>query len=192
MAAMWGRLFRDPAPQHLIKQHAPRVGRWVERMSTREPYEHEYTRSGDEGAELFPDDGIPNTLAAMMRFVAEEWLPEIVAHDAFANEWLAVRPDLVAGTNGQDDPASRAIGSAEFAWRGMQIATWVMPYRFWVMQHLHDDLAACDEHAQARVRSAFRDVGLESLLDLRTLRRVGRVDHLEVWGALVDEAATVA
>ena len=42
--------------------------------------------------------------------------------------------------------------------------------------------ATADPAAQARVRQAFSAAGLEPLLDLRTLRRVERHDHLEVWG----------
>lgn len=36
----------------------------------------------------------------------------------------------------------------------------------------------------ARVRDVFADAGLDAPLDLRTLRRVERADHLEVWGPL--------
>jgi glutathione S-transferase len=178
VAAMWAHLFRDPAPQSLVKQHAPRVGRWVERMTTSEPYVHEY----DDSLELISDDPPPESLVAMMRFVADEWLPEIVAHVDFANQWLAERPDLVAGTNGKDDPASRGIGAATFEWRGIAITTGVSPYRFWLLQRLHDDLAGADDSAQERVREVFRAAELDALLDLRTARRVERVNHLEVWG----------
>ena len=80
MAAMWAHLFRDPAPATLIKQRAPRVGRWVERMSTTEPYISEYRRPADASAELFADDSVPDTLVAMLRYVAEEYLAEITAH----------------------------------------------------------------------------------------------------------------
>lgn len=187
IAAMWAHLFRDPVPQSLIKRHAPRVGRWVERMTTSEPYRHEYEATDD----LIAGDGVPETLLAMMRFVAAEYLPEITAHVEFANLWLAERPDLEAGTNGTDDPGSRGLtggrgldgsGATTFEWRGHEITTGVMPYRFWLLQHLHDDLAAAQSDEQVRVRDVFRPVGLEPLLDLRTLRRVERVNHLEVWG----------
>ena len=57
-----------------------------------------------------------------------------------------------------------------------------MPYRFWLLQHLHDDLASAAPEDRELVREVFRPTGLEPLLDLRTLRRVERVDHLEVWG----------
>ena len=72
----------------------------------------------------------------MLRFVVEEYLPEIVAHVEFANEWLAERPDLVAGTNGLEHPAARGIaggggliggGAATFDWRGVEVTTSVMP-----------------------------------------------------------------
>jgi hypothetical protein len=60
-----------------------------------------------------------------------------------------------------------------------------MPYRFWLMQRLHDDLATAPTDRAAQVREVFAETGLEALLDLRTLRRVERAGHLEVWGPLV-------
>lgn len=191
IAAMWAHLYRDPAPAALIKRRAPRVGRWVERMTTREPYEHEYDTSGD----LVDPDALPDTLLAMMRHVAEEYLPEITAHVVAANEWLAEHPEIEAGTNGQDNPAARGLtggrglvgsGAATFEWRGQQLTTSVMPYRFWLLQRLHDDLAEADPDGQARVRDLFRKTDLEPMLDLRTLRRVERDGHLEVWGPFED------
>ncbi|MGI9597187.1 MAG: hypothetical protein ACR2QK_13575, partial [Acidimicrobiales bacterium] len=125
--------------------------------------------------------------------VAEEYLPEIQAHVEVANHWLAENPDIAAGTNGLDDPASRGLnggrglvgnGAATFEWRGRQLTTGVMPYRFWLMQRLHDDLASVGGDQQRRVREVFAATNLEQLLDLRTLRPVERHDHLEVWGPL--------
>jgi len=156
----------------------------------RNTYQHEY----DTNDALIADDKVPQTLLAMMRFVTEEYLPEITAHAEFANQWLTERPNLKEGTNGTDNPASRGIaggrgldssGVTTFEWRGHEITTGVMPYRFWLLQHLHDDLPAAESSEQVRVRDVFQSAGLESLLDLRTLRRVERVKHLEVWGPLV-------
>ena len=190
IAAMWAHLFRDPAPTMLIKQRAPRVGRWVERMTSNEPYLHEY--GGTVDPELVDDSRLPETLVAMMRFVAEEYSPEIAAHVAVANDWLAEHPEIEAGTNGLDNPANRSLtggregdGNATSEWRGMQITTGVLPYRFWLLQRLHDDLAATDAAQQQRAREVFRAGGVEQILDLRTIRRVERSHHLEVWGPLV-------
>ncbi|MEM9513371.1 MAG: glutathione S-transferase family protein [Actinomycetota bacterium] len=188
IAAMWAHLYRDPKPAMLIKQRAPRVGRWVERMTTAEPYLHEYQR---QDLWLVDPDDLPDTLLALMRYVAEEYLPEIAAHVEAANAWLAAHPDIEPGTNGLDDPADRSLagargshggGVASFEWRGQQLTTGVLPYRFWLMQRLHDDVAAADQRAQKRIRDVFQAGHLEPLLDLRTLRRVERTGHLEVWG----------
>lgn len=188
IAPMWAHLYRDPKPSALIKQRAPRVGRWIERMTTSEPYLHEY---GDHDGSLIDPDDLPDTLLALMRYVAVEYLPEISAHVDVANEWLAERPEIEAGTNGLKNPADRSLSggrdedgpnSATFKWRGQQLTTGIMPYRFWLMQRLHDDLARASADDQAQARDAFRTGNLEPLLDLRTLRRVERHGHLEVWG----------
>ena len=188
IAAMWAHLYRDPAPTMLIKRRAPRVGRWVERMTNPEPYLHEY--ADHDGSLVDPHD-LPETLLSLMRFVADEYLPELTAHVAVANDHLAANPGIEAGTNGLAKPGKRTLkdgkgfegsGTATFEWRGQQITTGVMPYRFWLMQKLHDDLATASPEAQAHTRDVFRAGGLEPWLDLRTIRRVERVDNLEVWG----------
>jgi len=152
-------------------------------MATAEPYESEYLGRTDEG--LIAEDAVPDALQAMLRFVADEYLPELAAHVQYANRWLDDRPDLEAGTNGLENPASRGIGLTEFTWRGVTIRTGVMPYRFWLMQRLQDAVAELGDDDQGLVRHTFAAVGLERLLDLRTSRRVERVDHLEVWGPVV-------
>ena len=196
IAAMWAHLYRDPAPAMLIKQRAPRVGRWVERMTTREPYLHEY--GDDVSAELIDDGAIPETLLAMMRYVGEEYLGELAAHVEVANRWLGEHPEIEPGTNGLDDPAARGLtkerglaggGVAQFEWRGQQIETSVMPYRFWLMQRLHDDLGQASAAEQQRVGDVFQAGGAAVILGLRTLRRVERAGHLEVWGPEQDLSA---
>ena len=190
IAAMWAHLYRDPVPTMLIKQRAPVVGRWVERMTTAEPYLHEYP---DTSGALIDDQDIPETLLALMRYVADEYQSELAAHVEEANVWLSENPDIEPGTNGLENPSYRgltggrgllAAGAATFDWRGQQLTTGVMPYRFWLLQRLHDDLGAADAAEQDRTRKVFQTGGLETMLDLRTLRRVERTGHLEVWGPL--------
>lgn len=188
IAALWAHLYRDPAPTMLIKQRAPRVGRWVERMTTSEPYLHEFP---DHDGSLVDADALPETLLDLMRYVSVEYLPELTAHVEVANEYLAENPQIEPGTNGLDRPGDRGLksgkglegrGVATFTWRGQELTTGVMPYRFWLMQRLHDDLATASPEAQAQTRDVFRAGGLEPWLDLRTIRRVERVNNLEVWG----------
>ncbi len=180
IAPLFAHLGRDPYPALLMKQRAPRVWRWVERMNSSEQGAGEYH---DPGEDLFQDDALPETLLPMLRFVAEDYLKEIQAHVAFANGWLRARPQMPAGSNGLDKPGARAIGMAAFEWRGATINSVVMPYRFYLLQRVQDAFAALRPAPQARVRAALAGVGLAALLDLKTLRRVERRGHLEVWGA---------
>ena len=187
IAPLWQHLFRDPVPSMLIKRHAPLVGRWVERMASTQPYFLEH----DDPETLIANDAVPDSLLAMMRFVAEEYLPEIRAHVDCANRWLEQNPDIEPWTNGLKDPGARGLGGgsglgagemASFDWRGLKIKTGVLPYRFLLLQRLQDAVALASPADQEKVRSMFRCAGIEELLDLRTTRRVERKDNLEVWG----------
>ena len=164
----------------LMKQTAPRVFKWLERMNGPETFQDHTVDWEGEG--LFASDAVPETLKDLMRYVAEEYLPEITAHVAFANNWLAERPDIEPGTNGLEDPAQRAIGMSEFNWRGHEVKTMVMPYRFYLLQRLTDCFAQAGDTEQKEIRALFAETGLDAMLDLRTTRRVERVNHLEVWG----------
>jgi len=183
IAPLYAHLGRDPHPALLMKQHAPRVWRWVERMNAHEQCAGEYLNHSDA---LFEGDRLPETLKSMLRFVAEDYLCEIEAHVAFANEWLDARPLLPAGENGLDKPGARAIGMAPFLWRGVPISTLVMPYRLYLLQRVQDAFEALDDSARTRVGTALTEVGLASLLELKARRRVERHKHLEVWGAAPD------
>jgi glutathione S-transferase len=179
IAPMYAHLGRDPYPAMLMKQLAPRVWRWVERMNAPEQAAGEYA---DARETLFADDAVPASLLSLLRFVAEDYLPELQAHMDYTNNWLAARPEIAAGHNGLEKPGTRAIGMATFVWRGAQIRTAVMPYRQYLLQRLQDACAAIGDAERARVRAVFSDAGLAPFLDLKALRRVERHRHLEVWG----------
>ncbi|MFA5990209.1 MAG: glutathione S-transferase N-terminal domain-containing protein [Sphingomonas sp.] len=175
---LFAHLGRDPAPARQMQAGARAVFRWTERMNAPDALLDGLCR--DEA--LFADDAVPDTLMALLRYIAVDYLPELTAHIAFTNAWLAERPDLAPGTNGLENPAQRSIGMASFVWRGHEIATAVLPYRFWLLQRVQDAAAALDSKGKAAIAALLEDCGLAPLLELRTARRVERVNHLEIWG----------
>lgn len=179
IGAMYAHLGRDPYPAQLMKRTAPRVWRWVERMNAPEQNAPEFHDRDDS---LFPDDAIPETLAELLRFIAIDYLPELEAAAAFANAWLAERPDLPAGTNGLPRAGDRSLGIVRFPWRGVELAVGVLPYRFWLLQRVQEAFARANTASQAKIASLLGVVGLERVLTLQTSRRVERVGNLEVWG----------
>ncbi|OYY71241.1 glutathione S-transferase C-terminal domain-containing protein [Sphingomonas sp. 28-63-12] len=172
---LYAHLARDPYPAALMKARFYNVWRWTERMNAAQAL-----LDGKYAAEtLIAGDAVPDTLVALLRFIAEDYLPELVAHVDFANQWLDGHPDLQTGTNGLPDPATRAIGRASFDWHGVTIASMVMPYRFYLLQRVQAAIAA----AGPPIAAILTDAGLAALATLQTHRPVERVGHLEVWGA---------
>ena len=172
---LFAHLGRDPKPLHLMQTTAPRVHRWTEKMNMSETYVDELSQRA--GVNLISADALPETLKSLMRFISQEYLPEILAHTAFTNQWFEENPDLKETFN----PKNRVIGSTSFEWRGHEITTAVMTYRFFLLQRLQDAFDRLEASAQSEIRELFSDAGLEALLDARTNRRVIRENQLEVW-----------
>ena len=89
-----------------MKKIAPRVYAWVERMNGPEEFQdHTVNR---QSSELFSHDDVPESLLDMMRYVRDEYLPEITAHLEFTNSWLLARPEIEPGT-----PCAVPLGANE-------------------------------------------------------------------------------
>lgn len=179
-APLHAHLARDPHPASLMKTTAWRVWRWVERMYAPNQDAGEY---GDVAQAVFEADAVPDTLKALLAFVAEDYLPEIEAFVAFYNG-VAAGPDIVAGEVIGGRASQRVIGFTGFDWRGLKLSVAVFPYRVWLLQKIQDVFDGLAPAEQTGARALLAEVGLERLLDLRPTRRVERVDNREVWGEL--------
>ena len=173
---LYAHLARDPKPAHLMKTTAPHVWNWVERMNRPEQLE-EHTVEGPPTS-LFAEGGFPDTLKNLMAYVGEEYASEFSAHVAFANVWLAEQEGEPETTKA---PLGRGMGFASFNWRGHDLKSVVMPYRFYLAQRLWDHFDGCSEEAQSSIRNVFAASGVESFLNDRPVRRVLRQDYHEVW-----------
>jgi acyl-CoA-binding protein/glutathione S-transferase len=175
LGPLHAHLGRDPYPSAMIKKIAPRVWRWIERMNAPDEDAAEYLGKAPQWVE-------PEMLAPLLAFIAEDYLPEIQAHVAFINAWLADRPGLLAGTSGVKKPSIRSIGVTPIQWRGLSVDVMVMPYRLLLLQRIQDATNALNAEQSARLRALFQSTGLETLLDLRCRRRVMHQGFSEVWG----------
>ena len=172
MNGLYAHLSRDPHPSMIMKRRAPRVFAWTERMNRHGRDDHNIAGAPDG---LFT--ALPGTLIALMQFIAADFLPEMTAHTAFINDWLAAQDSIPAG------PMERILGFAAFDWHGQPIKTAVMPYRSWLIQRLQDHYDGCIPEDRARIDALFNDTGLSALLTERLTRRVERAGNREVWGA---------
>ena len=176
IAPLFAHLGRDPHPASLMKRVAPRVWRYVERMNAPDADASDYPET------VLADAPIRDSLKALLRFIARDYLPEIEAHYRFTNEWLEARSDDLTGINGLSKPGERTIGFAPMLWRGQKVHIAILPYRLYLLQRIQDHFAHCAASDQAAILHLLRETGLEPILHLRTHRRIERVAHLEVWG----------
>jgi glutathione S-transferase len=188
MGPLYAHLARDPQPSLIMKRAAGRVWRWVERMNSPSLDAGEYL---DYPQQLFADDEIPATLRALMAYIGEEHVAEMIAQVSFMDDWFAEHAEGSEGEVFAYDVAKRFLGTVTFEWRRQEMSVGVVPYRVFMLQRLQDAFAACSERERHAVRGLFREVGLEPLLDARPRRRVARAGNREVWGALQEASLAV-
>ena len=186
IAPLFAHLARDPRPARLMKSTAHRVWRWTERMNAPDLDSGEY---GAPSPDLFADDAVPESLLALLRFIAADYLPEISAHVTFTNTWLSERPAIETGTSGLARTQDRVIGFTPLTWRDIEINVAVMPYRLYLLQKIQAVLDAARDQDRAQLDQLLAEAGLSTLATLRTSRPIIRHNHLEVWGDPIETNA---
>lgn len=188
LGPLYAHLGRDPAPARLMQRAAPRVWRWAERMNA-PPGEGE-SEYLDHTDALFSPEALPESLLALLRYVAQDYLPEITAHVEFANAWLDAQKQDLTGTNGMKRPHERVLGMTAFPWRGRQMHIAIMPYRLYLLQQIQDAAVRAGPADLVGIEAVLAATGLSPLLTLKTHRRVERTNFLEVWGPDLRACAT--
>ncbi len=173
IAPLYGHLGRDPAPLSLMQINAPRLFRWVERMNRSEPDIGEFA---DKSTDFLANDEIPETLIDVLKHFSTDFIPETVAAYNSVSQWLETNKDLPAGT-----VAEREVGSCTFEIDGIKIDAVAQPFRFYLLQRLHNKFDSLSETDRADVQQLLKDCHMEEVLNLRLSREMGRANNLEVW-----------
>lgn len=138
---LYAHLYRDPAPGKLMRQRAPHVSRWVERMQQPDPL------SGD----FLPDDEIPSTLLPLLGRMFREQAPVMQGTVKAVTRWCAEHPD-------QRHPP-RVIGRQDFDLEGASSNRAIQPYSQWMFQRPVFFLQQLDAAGRASVDPLLRQVG---------------------------------
>ncbi|MEM7078739.1 MAG: glutathione S-transferase N-terminal domain-containing protein [Pseudomonadota bacterium] len=172
IAPLYGHLGRDPVPLALMQKQAVRAWRWVERMNRPEPDMGEF---GLPAEAYLSDDKIPDTLVAVLRELAVDFVPETIAAAQVTNTYLAEHPDL------EGTPVERAVGMGSFTVDGDTISSMAQPFRFYLLARVQDTFAGLSAADQENVRALLRACDMDRLLDCTITRRIGRANNLEIW-----------
>ena len=176
LAPMYAHLGRDPYPARLMQQRATRVYRWVERMNRADQDVPEYFEAGTD---FLGDDEVPATLLAVLRVLAEDFVPETRAAAGRINAWLAqTQPE--AGVSAVTRPGS-GPGNAEFSLRGQTISALAQPYRFYLLQRVQAIYTGLASQHRALVDDMLAACNMSELPGITLDRRITRADNLEVW-----------
>ncbi|MCH8071534.1 MAG: glutathione S-transferase [Proteobacteria bacterium] len=113
---LYAHLYRDPYPGALMRQRAPNVAQWVERM------QHPVRFDGS----FLADDQVPVTLYPMLRRMFDEQLPVLVDTLRRVGRWAEEHPDAKG--------IPRFIGKHEFTLGEVTATRYVMPFAQWMFQ----------------------------------------------------------
>lgn len=185
MGPLYAHLGRDPYPAYLMARHADRLQRWVERMNTVEVDTPEFPGLPQD---FVADDAIPETLKALLRLIARDYLPEILATVDKTNDWLAQNavtegsPLFPRGKRG-------SFGTIAPMIRNVPHPQAMRHYPLWMLQRVTDAYDRLDATARASVDALLAETGLAPLVTHRARRRIERRDYNEVWGSALAVAA---
>lgn len=172
LAPMYAHLGRDPHPARLMQQQAVSVYRWVERMNRADQDVPEFFDAGDD---YLSEDAVPDTLLAVLRVLAEDFVPETRAAAQCINEWLA------ENTPEPGAAAERMLGMATFEVRGQSITAVAQSYRFYLLQRVQAVYDNLDDAAREKADALLASCGMAEIVSIRLVRELGRDDNLEVW-----------
>lgn len=146
---LYAHLYRDPAPGKRMRERAPHVARWVQRM------QHPQPRSG----EFLPDDEIPPTLLPLLARMFREQAPVLQDTARAVAEWCAAHP--------QAEHLPRVIGRHRFTLEGASNDRAIQPYSQWMFQRPVFFYQQLPEAERARIDPLLRQVGGLDALNTR-------------------------
>ncbi|MEO0883832.1 MAG: glutathione S-transferase [Pseudomonadota bacterium] len=146
---LYAHQYLDPASGALMKEKAPAVARWVERMRDAEA----------TPGEFLADDAVPETAKAILREQFRDFVPVMVSTAAALTEWAKDKD------SGEEIP--RALGPHEFTIGGASGNRLIFPFNLWMLQRPVDHVKSLRGDAESAAAVALmQDLGGDALLDL--------------------------
>ena len=170
MCSLYAHLARDPVPSILMKNKAPSLFRWTERMNA--PHA-DYS----DMPYYSPSDDVPETLKPLFKYIANYFLPELQMNVDVMN----ALPGGESGTAATINPQMAVLGFGAFNHGDVTISCAVRPIRFYMLQRVTDYFSTMKKDDQEAAVNYLKPLGLSPVLTLTAKHRVDRRDHKEVW-----------
>jgi glutathione S-transferase len=180
MAPLYAHLARDPVPATLMKNRAPNVFRWTERMNTSSIADGEFW---DRPQTYEPNDTVPVTLEPIVRLVFQDWGAQLLADAEFFNAWVARNPSAPAGTlvsESNERKVHPTLGFIAYRWRGCTVHRTSQPHGLWHFEKAAAQARRLGGEACARFRDLVRRTGGEEVMAIELARPMKREDYVLV------------
>jgi len=138
---LYAHLYNDPYPGKLMRERAPNVARWVERMQ----------QPDDFDGEFLADDQVPETLQPILKRMFDEQLPVLVDTLRRVGKWAAKHPDASG--------IPRFIGKHEFKLGDVTATRYVMPFAQWMFQRPLAHYQLLPDQQKARIDPILEQLG---------------------------------
>lgn len=152
---LYAHQYRDPFTGRHMREKAPVVASWVERM------QHPVPRSGD----FLPNDAVPDTLRPILARMFREQFPVLADSAKRVSAWMDEHPG---------EPLPRAIGSHGFALEGRQGSRIIRPYSLWMLQRARDCYRTLAPDEQAAAAEWLSPLGGEAFTAFEDPPRLAR------------------
>jgi len=182
VAPLFAHLARDPVPATLMKNVAPNVYRWTERMNTAGIADGEFH---DRAEAYLPDDEIPPTLEPVLQLMFHDWGTELLANASFYNAWADRNPTLPSGhlaSASGERLVHPTLGFIDYELRGCAIHRASAPHALWHFDRAASYARTMDGDACARFDALLQRVGGERVMAIRLARPLKRENYTLVLG----------
>ena len=170
MCSLFAHLGRDPVPSALMKNLAPNLYRWTERMNV-------YHDDMSDMPYYQPQEGLPQSLDGVWEYIAKYFLPELEMNIDVLN----ALPPVESGQEASVIPGRAVIGFGGFVHGDVTVQCAVRAITFHRLQRVTDAYAALSAADQKRSLAYFSKYGLGALLTQTPKYRIMRKDYKEVW-----------
>ena len=177
MASLFAHLGRDPVPAGLMKDKAPNLFRWTERMNLAVLTDGEYP---DAGTDYHPDDQIPPTLEPVLALIFRDWTPGMTADVARFNDWAA---DQSSGACVSLDGARTvhpSLGPIHYDFHGTRMTRGSAPHAVWMFRSAQLAAQRLTGADKARLAALLDRTQGQALFGLTIDRDMVRKDNILV------------
>jgi len=163
MGPLYAHLWLDAVPGRLLRERAPRVGAWIERMNAGAGREGRFLPEAANDAAAA--DALPGSLRTLLTLAGRDAAPLLMNSLASFEAWADEH-----ATPGDTPP--RAVGFHETRLRRARFSRYTSSYTPWITQRPADAYAALDPKQRSAVDAALAGTGWEPLLARTPRHRV--------------------